>query len=380
MQAPSLAAQAHEAALKQLADLGRHKAIETPQAADCTSTFVVPVYNERPERVLRLVESLASQDGAGHREVILVVNNPPPQSGRTWKTVFDRNQSVLGLPIYQDSTATETETATTARIRAKLAVFAIDRSSEGCWVSGNNVGLARQVGLLESTLRAAARGVNTLTFHTDADCYFPDSGYAEKVEWLFGLDPALLAMAGTYFPELVEGDPEAKGVPEHIGAYKRYRRYRRLYRDITRGTVDLSFNEPITLGSSTIHRTFEGMMVGGFPNVNLEEDVMFGKNLQAYANERGMHLVHGRQYGLGPVTAFRISERTGASLSHHFQRLQAGEELLVDDAFNPGSQVILTDEYLLSMVNAVLRMPNGAERIQYLFVTSPLANLRIRRS
>lgn len=358
--------------------LAGQQLIAEPQAPDCTDVWIVPVRGERPDRVLRLLESLALQDGARHIEVLLVVNNTPDDGTDKWREYYERNQAVLALPVYQGRGPAYNQELEKF-IYFRLRVHAIDLSSPGRAIPGCNVGIARNRGLLEGVLRAAQRGVNVRIHHTDADCYFPDPEFRSKVAWLFNQNPRLLALAGTYFSELVLNDPESEDLFENMEAYKLYRRYSRLYRDITRGYCDMNFNDNIMLGSCTAHRAFEAILAGGIPAVNLEEDVQFSNRLKRYAMEYGMEVDHGRRYGLGPVTAFRISDRTGACIEHRFALLNPFGPNWVDDAFNPGTQVPLTQEYLQRMIDTVRAMPNGPERIEYLFLMSPLCHMRIRR-
>ena len=361
--------------------LAGQQLIVVPQAANCTDIVVVPVRGERIDRVLRLLESLALQDGHAQMEVLLVVNNREDDGTDKWREYYSRNVDVLSLPIYGDvSNNHMASTPTTRFIRERLNVFAIDICSPDTLIPGCNVGIARQRGLLEAVLRSAQRGVNTRIWHTDADCYYPDPEFRGKMAWLFDQDPTLLAMAGTYFSELVLGDPESEGLFDVIEQYKFHRRYTRLYRDITRGYCDMNFNDNIMLGSCTVHRAFEAILAGGIPSVHVCEDVEFSDRLKAYAAANGLRVDHGRKWGLGPVTAFRISDRTGANIEHRFGFLNPHGPTMVDDAFNPGTQVPLTAEYMQRLIDAVRAMPNGPERIEYLFIMSPLCHFRIRRN
>ncbi|HEV7951486.1 MAG TPA: hypothetical protein VGP24_17120, partial [Glaciihabitans sp.] len=297
-----------------------------------------------------------------------------------WATTREHNAAVLALPIYRDLPFDPaTDNTITARIRAKLVVHQIDCSGPGREIVDCNAGRARQRGLLEAVLRFALRGHNGLIFHTDADCWYEDPEFVGKVRWLFN-DPTLLAFAGAYYPELDLDDPEAEGIEEIIETYKLYRRYDRLKRDITRGYADMNFNDKIMLGSCSVHRAFEAVLVGGIPDIDLCEDVEFGNRLKEYATENGMRLEHGRRWGLGVVTAFRVSDRTGACIEHRFAKLSRNGPTMVDDVFNAGQQVPLTPEYVQRMVDIVREMPNGQSRIEYLFLMSPICHFRTRRN
>jgi glycosyltransferase involved in cell wall biosynthesis len=362
------------------AELAGQELITVPQSSDCELTVVTPAYNESPRRLITQLLSLLRQDWSDRIESIVVVNNGPDDGTPEWRAAFERNQEVLRLPIFRNTSGGMTGDSVTQQIREGLAVYAIDLSSPGRWTPGNNVGRARQRGLAEAAWRFAQRGRNGVIVHTDCDCRYDDNSFVERVLWLFKFYPDLVCIAGDYSNELVTDDPEAPhGLPDLVRQYKLICRYRGLYDAITKG-ITTGKRRIMTLGRCIIHRAFEGIAVGGFPPANLAEDVVFGEALEQYATKHGLRFEDGRRWSLGPISALRLSTRTGNdNLSQRLAEASPdGGPPIVDDAFNPGTSVVLDDAYMQRLVAAVRAMPGGKATIEQLFVTSHHAQLRVR--
>ncbi|HVI69743.1 MAG TPA: glycosyltransferase family 2 protein [Magnetospirillaceae bacterium] len=344
--------------------------ITIPQSKMCEVTFVVPVFDESPQRVERLVKSLGAQTAFRHIEVILVVNNKPDDGSQEWQAAFQRNQTVLNLPFIRNRMSG-------ARVMSGgFSVYAIDTSSHGRCPQGSNVGMARQRGLLEATRRFAQRGVNGVIIHTDVDCWFEDPTFVERTLWLMKYSPNLVGFAGNCSLELQTDETETKGLAEVLEQYLMFRNYGYLYSRITRGHVRYEPNK--ALGSCIVHRAFEGMAVGGFQSINLAEDVYFGRKLTEYATQHGLRFDHGRKWNLGPMSAMRISVRTdNSSLSKYLARIDSQDIILVDDAFNPGNEIVLDRAYMDRLITAVLSFEDGEALLEWLFVISAQARLRV---
>jgi hypothetical protein len=340
------------------AELAGQALIDTPMHPDCEVVVVIPVRAERVERLTRLLKSVAMQDIDLRRvEVMMVVNNRPPEESPEWHDAYSLNQVLLGRPWGIPG----------------LAVHTIDQSSHGLWVPGSNVGMARQRGLAEAALRFASIGRNGLVFQTDADCWLDDPSFLFKLLWLFSQNPALTALGGHYTLELDVRDPEAKGIFELLPSYKQHQRYQELYRDVTRGNVGRT--EPLnTLGRCIVSRAFESIEVGGVPPIPHYEDFEFCMQFE----KAGMEMAWGHKLGIGLMSAFRLSDRTPSSIRSELERVaRDGGVLLVDDAFNPGHQIELDETYIGRLADAVREMENGEARLGYIFFQHPIMRLRI---
>ncbi|WTX00778.1 hypothetical protein OG216_45885 (plasmid) [Streptomycetaceae bacterium NBC_01309] len=361
---------------------GEHRPIlRSPLAKECEVLFVIPVHDENPQRLLDVLTSLADQwCEPGTVETIVVVNNGPiDRDERRGQEIFERNQAALALPVFRNTDSSSTrQTPQSKYIRSSLAAYVIDRSSPGNWTAGSNVGKARRLGLLEAASRFARAGHNGLVVHTDADCRFDDQQFVSKIMRLFAGDAKLVGLAGAHKPEFDPTDPEAKELVGHLLTYLRFRRYTALARSIRRGHA--VFNPEKPLGSCLIHRAFEGVLAGGIDPVPFEEDVTFGYKLMDYATENGMHFAHGRRFGLGPVSAIRVSDRTPNNVVRRFLRsLEPDGSLFVPDVLSAHGSILLDDRYLEELINRVRSLPGGLEQIEYMFFTSALATTRGRR-
>lgn len=340
------------------AELSGQAPIGTPMHPDCEVAVVIPVRAERVERLTRLLQSVAIQDIDLNRiEVLMVINNRPPEESQDWLHAYNLNQLVLeqswSIP--------------------GLAIQAVDQSSQGLWIPDSNVGMARQHGLTEAALRFARIGRNGLVMQTDADCWLDDPSFMYKLLWLFANNPTLVGLGGHYTLELDINDPEARGIFELLPAYKRYQRYRELYRDVTKGT--LGRTEPLnTLGRCIVSRAFESIEVGGVPPIPHYEDFEFCMRFE----NAGMEMAWGHKVGIGLMSAFRLSDRTPSSIREELERVARGDgPMMVDDAFNPGTLVALDEAYIARLADVVSNMENGAARLGYVFFHSPTMRLRI---
>jgi hypothetical protein len=358
------------------------RTLTSPLPSECKVIFVVPLYDETPQRFLTLLQSLADQvTSVNTVGVIAVVNNRPDDKSAEWRQAFKRNQDVLDLPIYENRSSTHetSETPQFSRIRENLTVYAIDHSSPGSWVEDSNVGRARRHGLNEAALLFYSDQRNGLVVHTDADCRFDDPLFISKTLWLFRQDPTMMGVAGVSTPELDMNDPEGREIATNLQTYLLYRRYRSLSKSVRAAKVD--FDPEKTLGRCIIHLAFEGIASGGIAPINLAEDLDFGNKLKTYASCHGMHFAHAGRWNLGPISALRVSDRTPNNIRQIFlSHAEADGQMRVEDVFHPGQTVLLTEAYLEQIVHAVRNLPGGSAQLEYVFVTSPLANLRIRRA
>jgi hypothetical protein len=337
--------------------------IAQPQPRSVQVTFVVPVRGERLNRVQRLLDSLAAQQVApGTIEVLLVVNNTPPHNGTRWEQAFTLNQQYLKPDCW-------------TWYQPDMAVHALDLSSKDRWVEDCNVGIARQHGLVTATRRFAERGHNGIVVHTDADCWYEDQTFVPRLLWLFDSTPELIAYGGSYTLEVKADDAEAPGMAGKIAAYQRVRRYTAMREALDEGSCPQKV--AYLLGSCAAHRAYEGVLAGGFPAAGICEDVVFGERLEAHAALHGKIADYSNPWGLGPITALRLSDRTdNANTRRYLEMAGTGTSVIVKDVFGPGTTV-LDDAYIARMAHAVRALPGGAGVLEYLFLAAPLARIRV---
>jgi len=243
-------------------DLRGQQLVGSTPTSSCEVRFVVPVRAERKDRVMTLLQSLADQGVApGAIEVLLVVNNRPDDGTTAWQEVYELNQRLLAEEL----------TCTNKINGSKLVVLKVDQSGPGCWAENCNVGMSRQRGLLEATMRFV-------------QCQF------------------------------------------------------------------------------------------GFQPIAIYEDCVFADTLRAYAAGNGMHFGSGHEPKFGPVTALRISDRTPNSIRKVIDQLDG--VTFVDDIFNPGNKIRLTDDYIERLCEVVGAMKGGEDRLHYLHVIAPINNIR----
>ena len=103
--------------------------IATPQNPRCIFSIVIPVSNEKSERIIKQIESLRSQRGidSSEFEIIYIINNDTPDNSARSKQIVAANQETLSV----------------IRGLAIPNVFAVDKSSQGHEISACTVGSAR---------------------------------------------------------------------------------------------------------------------------------------------------------------------------------------------------------------------------------------------
>ncbi len=351
--------------------------ISTEQDEACRVAFVVPVYDESTDRIQRMLDSLAHQDvPLGQLEVILAVNNGPDDGSETWRRAFAANQRVLGMEVVRKGYHPDSGFPAMIPDGSRMAVHAIDLSSPGSEILECNVGKARRVALNETVSRFARRGVNGTVVHTDADCWFDEFSFVSKVLWLMSTKPDLLGLAGDSYQVLDTDDAEAEELAGSLRQYFLMRHYNFLADALANG--DANFAPDQALGRCIVHRAFEGILAGGVPPIVVGEDVEFGRLLHAYADAYESRFEHGRRWGIGAATSLRISDRTPSSIRGVFldQRRSDGS-VLVADVFQPGRQVVLSEEYIDAMKVAVQQLPDGPRQLDYMLVEAPLAKIRL---
>ena len=156
--------------------------IQTPQNLDCEFAIVIPAMNEKPERILKQIESIKNQKDIdlSKIEVIYVIGNDLPTDDLKSKEIVATNQRVIE----------------TLRGISGLNVFVIDKSSPGHEIVNTNIGKARNRGVAEASLRFYENRKNGILIQTDSDSYFEDENYLSKLRAMTDEDPDIIGIAG----------------------------------------------------------------------------------------------------------------------------------------------------------------------------------------
>ncbi|GEM_PF-1090003 len=295
--------------------------IDTPQNPQCEIAIVVPVYREKPESILKQLESLRAQQGIDLSlvEIIYVVNNDIDDGSPKSEKVLEANRKVME----------------TIRGITDLNVFVIDKSSAGNEIAGCNVGRARNRGVAEASYRFHQNRKNGILLQTDADTYIEDPHYLANLYKLTQDDPDIIGIAGGI---IFEFSPDTED-PDEIEDLRRKVRLMDLQHDWESLVQFLRDpHEHITLqtesfsGAHMLSRSYESAVIGGLIDTNMGEDPQFGGDLEKHAAQRGQKVLGMRQ-NLKVVTALRESDRTGASFKKDFENINPDKATLVPDPF-----------------------------------------------
>jgi hypothetical protein len=295
--------------------LANESRIKIPQHKECEFAILVPVYNEHWDRIKRQIDSLKRQvDVSEHAwEVIYVVNNglnAEPEILRQNKIVVDalKNLSIKNIHV-------------------------IDKSTLGNEIPRCNVGRARNRALGEASIRFFENGKNGYLIHTDADTYFEDVHYFSKLKKLLMSAPGgIIGLAGGF---IYEFSPDIQDAIEIDQLQKKAYRltlikkwialdsFRRGVAHFTEGHYKSFF-----AGAHMISRSFESSVIGGIYGNNVLEDVVFGLELQNYAEKKGLHVITVKDQ-LFLTTALRESDRTDVSLGVEFDEIVLSKPFLI---------------------------------------------------
>lgn len=296
--------------------------IEVPQNPNCEFAIVIPVHNENPERILKQIESLRNQGiESSTFEVIYIVNNDTPDGSNKSREIVEANQAVI---------------ETLKNIQG-LNIFVIDKSSDGNTISDCNVGKARNRGIAEASFRFHENQKNGILIQSDADCYFEDPNYLEKVKNIVKQNPDAIGIAGGL---IFEFDPDTKN-PEEIEILKQklekftlLREWGFMSRFLRDSETPLLFQGNTFSGAHMLSKSFETAVLGGLEDTAIAEDVNFGESLKAYAAGRGQAVL-GKREELLVVTALRESDRTGASFKKYFDEIDLEKPLIGHNPLAP---------------------------------------------
>lgn len=358
------------------------QALESAQSEGCKLSILIPAYGEQPQDVIKQLGWLLEQSvDPANLEVIYAVNNAPPKASPEWQVAFDRNQAVLGLPIFRNARA-ETHAPTGFEndcrdIREELAVFALDLSSPGSWVEGCNVGLVRQRLLGEAVLRFAKQDQNGLLMYSDVDTYIEEPETLQRVFDAFETDSKLLAIPGAMTQEADLNCPEGVDIAANLERVKLAAVWFALQRAWQQ---EYAVFDPMRFyGPCMIMRAYEAADMGGFSIADeVATDVKFGEKLVAYARSHDQHVVHGRELGIGVINALRWSGRTRNNTLHEGFRLATtpGPMQVENPLENEVKTQELTPELLGQLAAAVRQLPGGTEYVDHMLHRSFIVRAR----
>lgn len=346
--------------------LNGEKRIKPAQTKNCNIVILVPVHNERVERIHKLIRSIAAQKeiDSSEYEVILVVNNARPLERQNYEEIVFNNSKVI----------TEVE---------KLGInniYVIDKSSIGNEIPDCNVGKARNRGLAEASIRFFESGKNGVIIHTDADTYYEDEFFLSKVKQLMSNNQIVGVSGGAIFeftPD--ENDPESVPIlKQKLERYILKKKWDSLI--LLKGKP---FNPNIFYGPNMISRSYESASIGGFIDTNLLEDTQFGIDLTKYAEKNGMRVISAKSE-LVAITSIRNSQRTVSTFSKALNKIDLNKpEMVINPQFSGKTKlgmalwhlaspltnymkIELTEASYKHLESLVLKEPRGPELVDHI--------------
>jgi len=325
--------------------------ITKPIDPNCEISIVVPAYNESPDRVMKLIESLKKQKDTVF-EVIFVVNNDVPNDS-------DRSKKAI---------ATNAQLMEYLRKDHGIPIHVIDKSSPGNEIPKCNVGKARNRGVAESSLRFREIGRNGIIIQTDADTWIEDEHFLSEVKSTMA-SPEIIGAAGGIN---LEWDPETKDPRERKELQRKInplflRKIAERFTEFLREPNKYGHFSTSFLGANMITKSFESAVIGGVPEIKGGEDGTFGSNLEAYGQKKGKKVI-GKKHDLFITTSFRESDRTGSSLKKIFDSINPDKPEMVQNFFattNPEEtkEIELNQEYIDRLKVAIREKEGGSEYV-----------------
>lgn len=293
--------------------------IATPQNLKCEFCIVVPVFNEKPERILKQIESLKNQNGfdPSRYEVIYVVNNDVVKGDRKSKEIVATNHEAMKV----------------LRNVSGLYVHAIDKSSPGNEIVGCNLGKARNRGLAEASLRFYESGKNGIVIQTDADTYFHDPDYFKKLHALMSKHPDAIGVAGgiifEFSPDTTD-EKEVAGLQAKIEKFALMKKGYILSKYLRDANYISPYRSQMFWGANMVSKSYESAVIGGIIELGTKDDLQFYLDLQAYGQKKGQYIIEAKNKLL-VVTAMRESDRTLVSFKKEFDRINLDEPIGVTE-------------------------------------------------
>lgn len=295
--------------------------IDLAQNPQCEIAIVVPVYNEKPERILKQIDSLKQQEGVNlsQFEIIYVVNNDFLTDDTRSMEIRAANQAVIDM----------------LRRESELNIFVIDKSSPGNEIEHCNVGKARNRGVAEASLRFHEKGKNGILVQTDADTYFEDRKFLSKLRTMLTEDPDIIGIAGglifEFNPDTTDPD-ELAILRKKVDMFVLKRKWGNLVSFLEDPENATQSSPNNFYGANMISRSYPSAVIGGLIDANAGEDPQFGRDLEAHGNLRGEKVIAARKE-LTAVTALRSSDRTAASFKKDFDQIDPERPFLMPNPF-----------------------------------------------
>lgn len=337
--------------------LSGERRIDQPQNPNCRFCIVVPIYNERVDRIAKQIDSLRKQKGVSPDlyEVIYVVNNGVlGEDGKSEEIKRNNGDVISYLKELDDEN-----------------IFVIDKSSIGNEIADCNVGKARNRGVAEASRRFFENAKNGVIIQTDADTYFEDEEYFEKLS-VATQDESVIGVAGGIRFEFSPDTDDPQKIEELKEKVKRFvllKKWDILKRFVLKpGNVHATADDTFS-GAHMISRSFESAVIGGLGDLTKGEDPKFGNDLKKYTEVNNKKVI-GLKSKLKVVTALRESDRTPSGYWKSFEEIDISQPTFVRDPFQIENgkpvKVELTEDAYKELERRVLEMPNGEEVVNNL--------------
>lgn len=280
--------------------------------------IVIPVFNEDSSRIITQLKGFINQINFHHDlfELIYVINNKP-LANKSY--AYQNNQKLLGLLRQNPKYKNDPQFYEFKNYLKKLNVFVIDLSSKGKSSVRNNVGFARNIGVIEACYRFYSNRKNGLIIQTDADSYLTDFNYFYKVINIFKSNPKAVGASGglklIYNPDLKDADnKEYDKLVKQVLLSKKMDYYISFLKKKSTSLLD-SKN---MFGAHMISKSVETFKIGGVKEMSSGEDFDFGHRLYKYSIQNKKVLLN-LKTALYFNVSLRPSDRTGSNIKLHFK-------------------------------------------------------------
>lgn len=329
------------------------------QSGTCKLSIVVPVHNESTKFIKRQIDSLDSQISVepDKVEVIYIVNNDIVDSSSEYGLqVANANKQVLDMACFKTNMS-----------KRGYRVMVIDASTTGNEVLGCNVGKARNIGLYIAAYRYAARSYNGILMHTDADTFFEDKGFVCKALNIFESDKKLIGATGTrrFIVDTQTADwALVKPVFDQMIAVAKCKA---MLAFLVGDVSELTFKD-----ANMFSRAYESVLMGGFKQINFNEDAEFGSDLASFAKQHGLY-IKGFKHLLSVTSNFRLSARTGNDATPLAKQLLAGDVPTQQHPITSKLLVLNSNTYK-GLRTEVCKLEGGSSFIRYF---ANIADIRV---